>query len=93
MQIKASGTCREDPLGGAGSSPRESDGLRLTSLVVWFRRFMSILDDDAVGGGSGGDRQWGSRPARLLKVIEQRVGCAQEAVQLVRRRLLCGVGN
>ena len=79
-----SAACRGDPQDGAGSAPRASEGLRLTALVVWFRSFLTILDEEAVGGG--GDGLWGSRPARLLKVIDQRVGCAQEAVQLVRKR-------
>ncbi|CAM9124322.1 unnamed protein product [Scytosiphon promiscuus] len=57
--------------------------LTLANLVVWFREFMTVLDDDAVGGGGGGgEGSWGSRPPRLLRVIEQRAGCAQEAVQL-----------
>ncbi|CAN0463224.1 unnamed protein product, partial [Ectocarpus sp. 12 AP-2014] len=53
--------------------------LRLTDLVVWFREFITVLDDGAVGGSEG---SWGSRPQRLLRVIEQQAGCAQEAVQL-----------
>ncbi|CAB1118156.1 unnamed protein product [Ectocarpus sp. CCAP 1310/34] len=59
-----------------------SDGgnqLRLADLVVWFREFITVLDDGAVGGSEG---SWGSRPQRLLRVIEQQAGCAQEAVQL-----------
>ncbi|CAN0574605.1 unnamed protein product, partial [Ectocarpus sp. 12 AP-2014] len=59
-----------------------SDGgnqLRLADLVVWFREFITVLDDGGVGGSEG---SWGSRPQRLLRVIEQQAGCAQEAVQL-----------
>lgn len=63
----------------------EGGSLTLANLVVWFREFMTVLDDDAVGGGggsSGGEGSWGSRPPRLLRVVDQRAGCAQEAVQL-----------
>ncbi|CAM9707055.1 unnamed protein product, partial [Sphacelaria rigidula] len=56
--------------------------LSLAALVIWFRDFISVVDDGAVGSSGGGGSSWGSRPARLLKVIDQRVGCAQEAVQL-----------
>ena len=63
-------------------APEQTEGLALAALVVWFREFLTVLDDDAVGGG--GEGSWGSRPSRLLRVIDQRVGCAQEAVQLVR---------
>lgn len=79
-------------LGGAASGEERNNGSRLTlaSLAVWFRDFIAIVDDGAVGGesrgGEGGDGPWGSRPSRLLRVIEQRVGCAQEAVQLVRAK-------
>ncbi|CAN0495331.1 unnamed protein product, partial [Ectocarpus sp. 8 AP-2014] len=65
-----------------GEDKVRSDGgnqLRLADLVVWFREFITVLDDGAVGGSEG---SWGSRPQRLLRVIEQRAGCAQEAVQL-----------
>lgn len=74
--------------GKRGESQEEEEAnrkLTLVDLVVWFRGFMTVLDDGAVGGGGGGgsgEGSWGSRPARLLRVIEQRVGCAQEAVQL-----------
>ena len=63
-------------------APKQAEGLTLAVLVVWFREFLTVLDDGAVGGG--GEGSWGSRPSRLLRVIDQRVGCAQEAVQLVR---------
>ncbi len=60
--------------------------LTLVDLVVWFREFITVLDDGAVGAGSagsaGGEGSWGSRPPRLRRVIEQRAGCAHEAVQL-----------
>lgn len=59
--------------------------LSLAAIVVWFRDFITIVDDGAVGGSGGGNGSWGSRPARLLKVIDQRVGCAHEAVQLVSK--------
>lgn len=59
--------------------------LSLAALVIWFRDFISVVDDGAVGSSGGGGSSWGSRPARLLKVIDQRVGCAQEAVQLVSK--------
>lgn len=62
---------------------KEEEGdkkLTLANLVVWFREFITVLDDDAVGGG--GEGSWGSRPPRLLRVIQQRAGCAQEAAQL-----------
>lgn len=73
------------PIPAADEDSSRSDGLTLASLVVWFKDFLHILEDGAVGGGGGGgDGSWGSRPSRLLKVIDQRVGCAQEAVQLVR---------
>ncbi|CBN74451.1 conserved unknown protein [Ectocarpus siliculosus] len=65
-----------------GEDEVRSDGvnqLRLADLVVWFREFITVLNDDAVGGSEG---SWGSRPQRLQRVIEQRAGCAQEAVQL-----------
>ncbi|CAN0199383.1 unnamed protein product [Pylaiella littoralis] len=79
---------------GLASAANENSGeeqevnreLTLVDLVVWFRGFLTVLDDGAVGGsggkGGGGEGSWGSRPARLLRVIEQRAGCAQEAVQL-----------
>lgn len=54
--------------------------LTLANLVVWFRAFITVLDDAAVG--AGGEGSWGSRPPRLLRVIEQRAGCAHEAAQL-----------
>lgn len=57
-----------------------NERLTLANLVVWFREFITVLDDAAVGAGGEGSR--GSRPPRLLRVIEQRAGCAQEAVQL-----------
>lgn len=63
------------------SEEEQEDSLSLATLVVWFREFITIVEDDAVGGG--GDGSWGSRPSRLLRVIDQRVGCAEEAVQLV----------
>lgn len=61
----------------------ERDSPVLAALVVWFRDFLKVEHDAAVG--SGGSGAWGSRPSRLLRVIDQRVGCPQEAVQLVRR--------
>eukprot|EP00903_Cladosiphon_okamuranus_P010967 g10358.t1 len=63
-----------------------NEKLTLVNLVVWFRGFITVLDDAAVGGGGGGggggEGSRGSRPQRLLRVIEQRAGCAQEAAQL-----------
>eukprot|EP00752_Nemacystus_decipiens_P004132 g3781.t1 len=61
-----------------GHEAREK--LTLANLVVWFRAFITVLDDSAVG--AGGERSRGSRPSRLLRVIEQRAGSAHEAAQL-----------
>lgn len=74
-----------DSLGGGSGVTSDDKHITLAALVIWFREFLTILDDDAVGGG--GDGSWGSRPPRLLRVIDQRVGCAQEAVQLVREEI------
>lgn len=71
----------------AGTSTAAPKRLPLAALIVWFRDFLRIVEDDAVGGGgcdAGG--AWGSPPSRLLRVIDQRVGCALEAVQLVSAR-------
>ncbi|CAM9115441.1 unnamed protein product, partial [Discosporangium mesarthrocarpum] len=55
---------------------------KLKHLVAWFRDLVVVMDDGSAGTTGGLDGGAGSRPERLVRVLEQRVGSAQEAVQL-----------
>ncbi|CAM9595446.1 unnamed protein product, partial [Phaeothamnion confervicola] len=48
-------------------------------LVQWFRAAFQVLDGDDATDDEGGA---GSRPARLLQVVEQRAGSSHEAAQV-----------